>query len=87
MKCLKDAINHNVTVFYAICIIVSAYYKLCIEDTMLLFIMQMILRTLLLERLKLNRRNSMSKVSKGHLVECIYLLRKINAMQGMKCIE
>ena len=34
---LKDALNHNGTVFYALCITVSAYYTLCIEDTMFVF--------------------------------------------------
>ena len=38
MKCLKDALKHNVTVFYALCITVSVYTTLCIEDTM--FFMQ-----------------------------------------------
>ena len=55
-KFLKDALNHNVTVSYALCILLCAYYTLCILNTMsFLCIMHMILRILLVvERLKLN---------------------------------
>ena len=50
MKCLKDALYHNDTVFYALCITVSAYYTICIEDTInFVCIMHMIPRILLVK--------------------------------------
>ena len=35
MKCLKDTLNHNVTVFYVLCITFSEYYTLCIVATII----------------------------------------------------
>ena len=66
MKCLKDALNHYVTVFYVLCITFNAYYALCIEDTMLFFVHYpyMILRILLINNVKWNKMNSMSIANK-----------------------
>ena len=35
MKCLKDVLNHNVTVFDVLCIIFIAYCTLCILATII----------------------------------------------------
>ena len=35
MKCLKDALNHNVTVLYVLWITFSAYCTLCIVQTIM----------------------------------------------------
>ena len=35
IKCLKDASNHNVTVFYVLSNIFSAYFTLCIVGTIM----------------------------------------------------